>query len=228
MSSTRLPGKVLEPILGTPMILREIERIRRASTLDGIVLATSTDVSDDPLVEAAQAAGVVVRRGPLDDVLARFLTVIDEFEPDTIVRLTGDNALADPAVIDLVVHGHAAAGAHYTSNVITRTFPRGLDVEVVSVAALRELVALQPTAAEREHVTLGIYQRPERFRMHNVAQSPDRSELRWTVDLAEDLAFARAVYAELYEANPEFGQGEILELLERRPELSRLESDAEH
>lgn len=228
MSSTRLPGKVLEPILGMPLILRAIERIGRASALDGVVLATSTGASDDPLVEAAEAAGVVVRRGPLDDVLARYLAVVEEFQPQTVVRLTGDNALTDPAVIDLVVAAHTANGADYTSNTLERTFARGLDVEVVSAAALRELAALDPSVEEREHVTMGIYRRPDRFRLHNVTQTPDLSALRWTVDFAEDLDFAREVYAELHDANPEFGQAEILDLLARRPELARTEADAAH
>lgn len=228
MSSTRLPGKVLEPILGMPLILRAIERISRARELDGIVLATSVDSSDDPLVDLAEKAGVTVRRGPLDDVLARYIGVIAEFRPDTVVRLTGDNALADPDTIDLVVAEHVAHGADYTSNTMLRTFPRGLDVEVASAAVLCALHATELSNEEREHVTMGIYRRPTEFRLHPVVQSPDRSDLRWTVDYPEDLAFARDVYTDLYDRNPSFGQKEIIELLARRPGLSRTESEAEH
>lgn len=225
MSSTRLPGKVLEPILGMPLILRAIERIQRAGTLDGLVLATSTDPSDDPLAEVAQSAGITVRRGSLNDVLQRFVDVADEFSPEAVVRLTGDNALTDPAIIDRVVEEHVASGADYTSNTVQRTFPRGLDAEVVSASALRAVAALGIAPEEREHVTIGVYRRPERFSLRAVTQRPDRSELRWTVDYPEDLAFARAVYGELHASNPSFGQDDVLDLLARRPELRRTEAD---
>jgi spore coat polysaccharide biosynthesis protein SpsF len=228
MSSTRLPGKVLEPIEGMPLILRAIERISRARSLDGLVLATSTDPSDDPLAAVARDAGVEVRRGDLDDVLGRFLVVVEEFDPVDVVRLTGDNALTDPGIIDRVVAAHREHGTDYTSNTVTRTFPRGLDVEVVRADVLRALPALGLAADEREHVTLGVYRRPERFRVHQVTQADDRSDLRWTVDLPEDLAFARTVYGELLASHPGFGQDEILALLSRRPEISRTEADAAH
>lgn len=228
MSSTRLPGKVLKPILGVPLILRAIERISRARMLDTLVLATSVHSSDDSLADAVTAAGFIVRRGPLDDVLARYIGVVEEFDPQTVVRLTGDNVLTDPAVIDLVVAEHEASGAEYTSNTMVRSYPRGLDVEVASAAALRAVNASQPSDEEREHVTMGIYRQPGQFTLHDVVQSPDRAQLRWTVDYPEDLVFAREVYAELYPSNPAFGQREILELISRRPELSRSESDAAH
>jgi spore coat polysaccharide biosynthesis protein SpsF len=225
MSSSRLPGKVLQPILGRPLILLALERIARAELLDGVVLATSTDSSDDLLVATVQAEGFDVRRGDLEDVLGRFLSVVDEFEPTDVVRLTGDNALTDPAVIDRVVEAHLAGGADYTSNTMPRTFPRGLDVEVVRASALRVVAESSRDADEREHVTMGVYRRPDRFSLLGVTQAPDRSALRWTVDYPEDLEFAREVYSELYEGTPAFGQDDILSLLERRPGLRRLESD---
>lgn len=227
-SSTRLPGKVLRPLLGTPMILREIERLRRCTRLDELVVATSVDPSDDPLVELLEGVGVLVRRGSLPDVLSRFLGVVDEFQPRTVVRLTADNPLTDPEVIDAIVDQHRRTGAEYTSNAIVRTFPRGLDAEAVEAEALRRLDRLGPTVEEREHVTLGIYRRPAEFRLSAHTQEPDRSSLRWTVDLPEDFAFAEAVYTELYDADPGFGQAQILALLERRPELRRSEADIAH
>jgi len=227
MSSSRLPGKVLEPILGRPLILRTVDRISRASMLDEIVLATSVDPSDDPLVEVAERAGVNVRRGSLDDVLSRYLQVAEEIQPSTIVRLTGDNPLTDPAVIDWVVAEHQRTGADYTSNTIQRTYPRGLDVEAISVDALRRIGLKATDAAEREHVTIGIYRRPNEFTLHQVVQAPDRSNMRWTVDVAGDLAFVRAVFGALYPTNPNFGQDDVIALLERYPALSRTESQAE-
>jgi spore coat polysaccharide biosynthesis protein SpsF len=162
----------------------------------------------------------------LPDVLSRFLSAADEFDPDVVVRLTGDNPFVDPDVIDLVVREHLAGGADYTSNSLTRTFPRGLDVEAVDPAALRSLAARPLQDDEREHVTIGIYRRPEEFRLHQVTQSDDRSDLRWTVDFPEDFAFAQAVYERLLPGLPHFGQADVLALLEREPALRRTDADA--
>jgi spore coat polysaccharide biosynthesis protein SpsF len=226
MSSTRLPGKVLAPLAGEPMILRIVERIRRARSLDQLIVATSVDPSDDPLVQLLEEAGVAVRRGSLTDVFSRFLAVADEFDPQVVVRLTGDNPLVDPDVIDRVVREHLDSGADYTSNSLTRTFPRGLDVEAVSPEALRSLAPRDLQPDEREHVTIGVYRRPDEFRVHQVTQEPDHSELRWTVDYPEDFAFAEAVYDRLYAAQPAFGQADVLALLEREPALRRTDADA--
>lgn len=224
-SSHRLPGKVLSPILGTPMILRALERISRAERIDTVVLATSIDPSDDPLAEVVAAAGYRVHRGPLADVLSRFLQVLDGADDATVVRLTGDNVLCDPAVIDRVIDEHLRSGADYTANTLERSYPRGLDVEVFRADALRAVDPLAVASEEREHVTIGIYRRPEIFSLHSVTQTPDRSDLRWTVDYPEDLAFARAVYESLFTENPTFGQEEVVALLDAHPELARRESD---
>lgn len=225
-SSTRLPGKALRPLAGAPLIVRELERVRRATALDGLVVATSDDASDDELAEVVAAAGVDVRRGSLHDVLGRFLGVVDEFEPSVVVRLTGDNPLTDPGVLDRVVREHLEHGAAYTSNAIERSYPRGLDVEAVDPGALRRIAATDPSPDETEHVTFGVYRRAGAFRTHAVVQRPDRSHLRWTVDLPADLTFASAVYDELYGVQPDFRQDDVLALLERRPDLVRTEAHA--
>ncbi|WP_223694640.1 cytidylyltransferase domain-containing protein [Leifsonia poae] len=225
LSSTRLPGKVLAPVLGVPMILRQIERLRRSTTIDTLVVATSVEASDDPLANLLEKDGVLVRRGPLQDVAARFAAVVQEFRPSTLVRLTADCPLADHAVIDRVVEEHLASGADYTSNVIDRTYPDGLDVECIAVPAFERMLALPLTQPEREHVTLAIYSRPESFVLKSVEQSPSHAGLRWTVDLPADLEFVRAVYEHLYDRNPDFGQADILELVERTPGLNRSDAD---
>jgi spore coat polysaccharide biosynthesis protein SpsF len=225
MSSSRLPGKSLAPLAGQPMILRIVERIRRSQELDDLIIATSTDPSDDPLVHVLEGAGVTVRRGSLTDVLSRFTAVAEEFRPDVIVRLTGDNPFVDPEVIDLIVREHVASGADYTSNSLTRSFPRGLDAEAVDPAALLSLLRRELQDDEHEHVTIGVYRRPDEFRIAQVTQEPDRSELRWTVDYPEDFAFAEAVYDRLYDQNPAFGQADIVALLDREPTLRRTDAD---
>jgi spore coat polysaccharide biosynthesis protein SpsF len=203
------------------MIIRQLERLAGSSMIDQLVVATSTDASDDPLADLLEGRSVEYRRGSLDDVAARFLQVADEFQPTHIVRLTADCPLADPSVINHVIEAHVRLGADYTSNTIERSYPQGLDVECMTFSAFSTLMALELTRDEREHVTLGIYSRPTRFRLQSVTQGENHSDLRWTVDLPEDLEFVRTIYAALYEKNPRFAQEEILEFLSTRPELSR-------
>jgi spore coat polysaccharide biosynthesis protein SpsF len=221
LSSTRLPGKVLEDVHGIPMILRQIERLSESVMLDKLVVATSTDSSDDALVDVLVQAGVAVRRGPLNDVLERFALIVEEFQPDVIVRLTADCPLADVGVVDEVIRHHVEHGASYTSNVLEPTFPDGLDVECITRNAFDALREGEVSTAEREHVTLGIYSQPDRFSLESVTQEPNLSGLRWTVDVQEDLDFVRAIYEHLYDDNHSFRQQEILDLLEKKPELSR-------
>lgn len=221
LSSTRLPGKVLKDLHGAPMILRQIERLGHSGLLDKLVVATSTDSSDDELVEVLRQAGIEVRRGPLDDVVERFGIVVDEFQPETIVRLTADCPLADITVIDEVISAHRAHKSDYTSNVLDPTYPDGLDVECIAATAFAQLRASELSIPEREHVTLGLYSNPEKYSLSSITQTPDLSALRWTVDVQEDLDFVRRVYDHLYVENGYFGQTEILELLASHPELSR-------
>ncbi len=224
-SSTRFPGKVLAELHGAPMILRQVERLRLSARIDRLVVATSMDPSDDPLEELLRSDGIEVRRGPLDDVVERFRLVVDEFSPDHVVRLTADCPLADPGVIDEVIAVHVSDHADYTSNVLQPTFPDRLDVECITSFAFARLVGLPLTPSEREHVTLGIYGRPDEFSLRNVTQAPDRSSLRWTVDVPDDLAFVRDLYDRLYDGNPGFGQADILARLAVHPELQRTEHD---
>src|SRR5438046_3035825 len=133
MSSTRLPGKVLMPLAGQPMILRQIERVARCRWIDRLVVATSHEPSDDPLAAALEGAGVSVFRGPLDDVLSRFIGALEAFGPaDQVVRLTGDCPLADWQVINALIARHLELGSDHSCNTLPlRSFPKGLDAEVV-------------------------------------------------------------------------------------------------
>jgi len=220
MSSTRLPGKVLAEVLGMPMILRQIERLRRCSELDEIVVATSVDRSDDGLAAELSNAGVAVQRGPLTDVAARFALAIGAHPADSLVRLTADCPLADHEVIDRVIREHLECGADYSSNTLERTYPQGLDVECVRSDAFVRMLALPLDADEREHVTMAIYRRPKEFTVHSVKQEDDHSLLRWTVDRPDDLDFVRTVYGRLHNTLPDFAQADILALLEREPGLN--------
>ena len=219
MGSRRLPGKVLADLGGVPMLVRQIERIRRSRRLDRLVLATSTDAADDPLAEVAADIDLPVYRGAVDDVLDRVRGAAERGGATNVVRLTGDCPLTDPAVIDACIALHQSGDHDYTSNVHPPTWPDGLDVEVCTRAALEQAWQEAREQAEREHVTPFLHQRPERFCLANLTADQDYSAWRWTVDEPEDLAFVRAVYAALHAQVPDFGMADVLDLLHREPEL---------
>ena len=225
MTSSRFPGKVLAPIDDLPMIIRQLRRIEHAERIDKTVVATSSDVSDDPLVEVLQAEGYPVIRGPLTDVLERFRIAIHEERPEVIVRITADCPLISPKVIDHVIHAFHEADVDYASNTLNPTYPDGLDVEVFRSSALESLSSFDLDSDEREHVTLGMYRRPEHFSLLSVEDpGRDHSDLRWTVDTAEDLDFVRWVYTQLG-AIEIFEYDDVLDLLTRHPAMSRTAAD---
>lgn len=216
MSSSRLPGKVLAPVLGQPMVARQIERLRRSTRIDELILATSVDASDDPLAAACEGQGVTVFRGPLQDVLARFCLVLEARpQAQAMVRLTADCPLTDWTLIDALIARHLSEAADYTSNNLPeRTWPHGLDAEIVRPAALLRAGREAIDPYEREHVTPFLYRRPEEHRLAGLPRVNSLAHLRWTVDYAEDLEFVRRVYAELYPRKPAFLTEDILTLPE--------------
>ena len=223
MSSSRLPGKVLAPLAGAPMIVRQLERVRRAQRIDRLVVATSDDASDDDLAAVIAETGTPVYRGALDDVLARFIGALEAFGPaDHVVRLTGDCPLSDPAVIDATIGHVVAAGVDYGANTGPhRTFPKGLDVEVMTAHALRHAAARASTKEEREHVTWGLHQQPELYRLAFLSQPAEEGDVRWTVDFPADHDFVAAVYDALYPTRPDFTSDDVRALVRSRPDLTR-------
>jgi spore coat polysaccharide biosynthesis protein SpsF len=192
--STRLPGKVLADLHGRPMLGFLLDRLARLE-VDDLVVATSDLARDDPVAEVARTRGVAVVRGSEADVLDRFLTALDAFPADVVVRVTADCPLSDPAVIRAAIELQAATGADYVSNSLLRTFPVGLDVEVVTAAALRQAATEASDRPEREHVTPFLYRRPERYRLAAL-RAPERlATRRWTVDTPTDLDRVRTIVA---------------------------------
>jgi spore coat polysaccharide biosynthesis protein SpsF (cytidylyltransferase family) len=189
MGSTRLPGKVLLPILGEPMIAWVMRRTSRARSLDGVVLATTSLPEDDALARWAEEAGWPVTRGSPSDLLDRYLQAAREHDAGTVVRITSDCPLIDPAVVDDVGDAFRAGAVDYASNTLEpRTYPRGLDVEVVARMALERADREDSNPAWREHATPYLYRHPELFRLLRVPFERDESEERWSVDTAEDYA----------------------------------------
>jgi spore coat polysaccharide biosynthesis protein SpsF len=226
MTSDRLPGKVLMPAVGRPLLALMIERLQRAELVDDIVVATTTDPSSDPIEALARELGVGCFRGSEHDVLGRVLGAARAAEADLIVETTGDCPLIDPAVVDRVIEGFLEGGVDYCSNVLERTYPRGLDVQVFPTAVLAEVDRLTQDPADREHVSLYIYEHPERYRRRNIHSArPDAGSLRITVDTPEDLAVVRAVFEALYPQDPTFGFDEIMAFLDAHPEVVALNRD---
>ncbi len=221
MRSTRLPGKVLRPILGRPMLARMIERLRRVLRADGIIVATTDHAADDPIAALATELGVGCHRGSESDVLARVLDAARSAGADLIVETTADCPLIDPLVIDQLIETFHSNRVDYCANVLAPTYPRGLEAQVFPTRVLAEVAGLTNDPADREHVSLYIYEHPERYRLLNVASGLPRevSDLRLTVDTAEDLALVTRVYDELYPTNPAFGLPDIVALMEREPSL---------
>lgn len=221
MSSTRLPGKVLANINGEPMIFWQIERVKKARKIDELIVATSTDQSDNQLAEYLEKKGFLVERGPIDNVLERFLQIIEQYkEYKTIVRLTGDCPMVMPALLDEMITKFENSNSDYLSNALDPTFPDGLDIEICRHSALTRLGRYDLTDVEREHVTLGMRNRTSEFTIENFSQEIDHSELRWTVDYPEDFDFVRKIYAEFEGQESIFSYEDLLKLLSAKPELN--------
>jgi spore coat polysaccharide biosynthesis protein SpsF len=221
MGSTRLPGKVLRDIQGQSMLARVVNRVRRARSIDETLVATTEGSADDAIVQECRRCSVPVFRGNEGDVLDRYFRAAQWTNADVVVRITSDCPLIDPEVIDKTVRAFLAESPDYASNGIVRTYPRGLDTEVMTVKALEHAWRNAHQPYEREHVTAYIYEHPQDFRLLSVTAQADHSQYRWTVDTGEDLEFVRTVYARLAE-RPEFLWREVLALLEREPELVEL------
>ena len=198
-SSTRFPGKIFAEISGETLLSRQIERLMQSTTIDKLIIATSTDKEDDDTAACANESGIDTVRGPLEDVLTRFQLALDNFPAETVIRLTGDCPLTDPELIDVCVNEfhNSETRLDYLSNTLKPTFPDGLDVEVFSSETLQIASKEATLSSQREHVTPFIYSQPDRFKLKNHAQDKDLSSLRWTVDQPEDLVFVRHIYQEL-------------------------------
>lgn len=218
--SSRLPGKVLRPLGGTPVLGWVVRAARAAAGVDEVVVATSVDPGDDAVEEAGRALGVPVVRGSEDDVLSRFLLAVDRHPCDAVVRLTADCPLLDPALIGQVVAlWRAAPEQDYVATTLVRTLPRGLDVELATADALRR-VSATATGHHRTHVTSGLYADPAGYRLTGVVVSPAADDLRVTLDTADDAALLEAVAAELGDRPPAWR--EVVALLRERPDLVAL------
>jgi len=194
--SSRLPGKVLEDVGGIPLIAHTLRRLRAAGRVDDVVLATTVEPGDDALVELASKEEVEAHRGSEQDVLSRLRGAAEASGAAAVVRITGDCPLLDPAVVDGVVGAlvDREEPCDYASNVLRRTYPRGLDAEALWTSTLRRIDELAESPEAREHVTWFAYrERPDLFRLRSVEIEDGRPDLDWSVDTAEDLELVRGL-----------------------------------
>lgn len=221
MGSTRLPGKVMQPIGGRSMLARVCRRASRASLVHKTIVATSTNGQDEPVVKECRRLGVECFRGNEEDVLDRFYQAARQHAADMVVRVTADCPLIDPELIDDVITAACFHEPDYASNIIERTYPRGLDTEVATAAALERAWREAPEPYHRVHVMPYFYQNPERFRLVSVTGQADFSRYRWTVDSPDDLALARAIYRRMA-CDDAFSWRDVIGLFEREPELAEM------
>ncbi len=227
VGSTRLPGKVLRTLCGKSVLAHVVDRVKAARRLDAVWIATTDNPADDPLVEECRHLGVPSFRGSESDVLARYHGAARASEAEAVVRITSDCPLFDAALLDEMLMVFRQANRRditldYVSNVQQRRYPRGLDAEIFTRAALDRAHREARLPHEREHVTPYFYQHPDLFRLGSYAGEADLSHLRWTLDTPEDWQFIEAVYRLLYRMDRLFTTAEVLELLQRQPELAQI------
>lgn len=218
MGSTRLPGKVLMDLGGEPVLCRVVNRLRRSTMLAEVVIATTTSKRDDVLLQACCERGFITFSGAEEDVLDRYYRAATTYEADAVVRVTSDCPLIDPALVDQVIQKFLATNADYASNVLVRTYPRGLDCEVFTASSLERVWRTAIERHRREHVTPFFYESPNLFRLASVAGERDYSQYRWTLDTPEDLRLIRAIYCS-FDNRDDFGWQDAIALMQRTPEL---------
>lgn len=217
MGASRLPGKVLMDLAGRPALSRMLARLRQCKSLDAIVIATTTNPADDAIVRWADNEDVAVYRGSEDDVLDRVLRAQEAMGADIVVELCGDCPLIDPAVIDAAVARYRRGDCDIVTTTAPQSYPEGVDVEVFSIEALREVAARCPDAAAREHVSLDFY-RNKKWRLASLTAPPSlcRPDLRLLLDWPDDAAFLSALCARLDAAHgAAFETADVLALLDR-------------
>lgn len=224
MNSSRLPGKVMLPILGKPALQLLVERLQRAKTVDEIVIATTTHQADAVIERLAAKLGVGCFRGSEEDVLDRVLQAAQGAKADVIVEITGDCPLLDPGMVDAVVQAHRTGQYDYVSNALGRALPLGLIVQAFATEVLAEVARTTQDPADREHVSLYIYEHPERFRLHALAmeEAEKHSDIRITLDTADDFALISAIFEALYPVSPAFTFADVAALCRQQPDLLKL------
>ncbi len=220
MTSTRLPAKVLKQVLGKPLLEYQIERLQRVKLAHEIIVATTTNNTDQPIIDLCDRLAISYYRGSEDDVLARYHGTAIAHQADVIVRVTSDCPVIDPQVIDQSIQFYLDSYPKYdyVSNCLERTYPRGMDTEVFAFKALDEAFHQATAQSDREHVTPFIHQQNTMYNLGQVNCFENYSDYRWTVDTPEDFELIRRIIEDLYPLKPKFSLVDCLELLSQNPE----------
>jgi len=226
MGSTRLPGKVMKNLKAKPVLWHVIERVKQAENIDEIIIATTTHERDKIIFEKAKEWGVKAYRGSEEDVLERYYEAANNYETDTIVRITSDDPLVDPFIVDNLIgcFNDKEYSLVTNSSEEKRTFPIGLDVEIFSFNVLKEAYNNAAEKYQREHVTPYIYEnfRNDIYIYHN---ADDYSDFRWTLDTIEDYKFMKEIYNNLYNGKYNFYFKDIISFLKKNPQIRKINED---
>lgn len=225
MGSTRLPGKTMIRFSGNSLLGHIIERLTYSKKISSIVVATTTSPADDPLVEWAEKNKLKYFRGSEADVLSRYYEAAKFSNAKHVARITADDPFKDPEIIDAVADLYFNEALDFAYNNKPPSFAEGLDTEIFSFEALSRAQHDAIDPFEREHVTQHFYRNPAKFRQKNLMSPVDYSNFRWTIDTQEDLKMAEAVYENLYTPGRIFLAGDILKLLEAKPDIALINKD---
>lgn len=230
-SSTRLPGKVLKELpfgSGITVLQQVIRRLRKSRRLDDIIIATTTDKSDEEIIRLSEKENVKWFKGSMDDVLERYYLAAKENGLDTVVRVTSDCPCIDPEIIDILIDEHITVKADYTWNALPRTFPHGFDAEVFGFDILEKIHKQAKQAFEREHVCPYVRSNPQMFKINSVKASErfHAPDIRVTIDTESDYILLCAVFDYLYAKNNFFSAEDIIRLFDSKPWLKAINKDA--
>lgn len=226
-SSTRLPDKVMMPLASKPLLIRMVERVQQSKLKGTVIVATTNEKSDDAIADLCQKNNIACFRGSLNDLLDRHYLAAKQFNADVVLKIPSDVPLIDPAIIDKVISYFLENRFDYVSNLHPATYPDGNDVEVITFAALENACKNATKNFEREHTTPYFWENPDKFKIGNVVWESGKDfsmTHRFTIDYKEDYDFIKRVYDELYENNPHFRLDDILNLLQKKPEIFAINS----
>lgn len=220
MGSTRLPGKVLRRLGSKTMLEHVVSRAHRIPGVDEVVVATTIKPMDDPIVSLCRSRSYTFFRGSEENVLNRYILAAKDHDADSVMRITSDCPLIDPTVSGKVLSHFLDSSPDYASNTLKRTWPRGLDTEVVPMDILEQAARDAKSQIDREHVTSFVYKHPKRFRLLSVTGDVDNSHLRWTVDTLDDFKLIQKIFDSF--SNDDFSTFDVLRLMQRNPMLATI------
>lgn len=225
MNSSRMPGKVLMPLSGKPVLWHVVERARRISGAGKVVVATSVEPTDDPIAEWCCGQNVDLYRGPLENVLKRYVDCADQIAADVVVRVTADCPLLDPEVSNEVLEAFLRSQSDYCT--LAQGYPDGLDTQVFGVSALRSAHQRADSAEEREHIGLYIERNPSMFSKSEAKIFSGLDQHRWTLDYPRDYEFLQRIFGLFFDEDPFFSSRKVLERLDDDPDLMAFSTESQ-